>query len=394
MKRTLLSVSLLLILPGLALAQGETRERRSTDQDSSASGTSTIRNRVVGPRANHAESQKTNDEPSDKPVAPVSGGSRGAAPESPKWGNATVPTRSVAREAIPSSVASDVNVPNTSQNYSKPMSQAANGVSELRVASAPSEIDRRQPSLSSPAAPTTTYRVGVGDVLDIRLSNLPTRESTLFTVQKGGTLEYPLLSNPITVAGLTTDEISGLLNNQIRVIQAARVSVSVRDYASHSVQITGLVDNPGRKILRREAMPLYTVLAEALARPEATTITIVRAGKEQSVSLNTDEAMATLVQPDDVIRVSGSESIQRRFIYVVGEVGTPGEREFHDGMTLTQALMSAGGARPGKNSARVSRRNANGFLTSSDYNLQSIESGKSPDPVIAAGDRIEVMRGS
>jgi polysaccharide export outer membrane protein len=262
------------------------------------------------------------------------------------------------------------------------------------VALASGNVDARRSALSIPSAPTTTYRVGAGDVLDIRLSNLPTRESTLFTVQKDGSLEYPLLGKSLTVAGLTSEEISAQLSNQIQVIQNARVSVSVRDYVSHAVQIAGLVDNPGKKILRREAMPLYAVLAEALARPEAANISILRAGKQQSVSLKSDDAMTTLVLPDDVIRVSGVEAIQRRFIYVGGEVAAPGEREFHDGMTLIQALMSAGGARSGKNGVKVSRRNANGFLTANEYNLQAIEGGKSPDPVVAAGDRIEVTRNS
>jgi len=62
-------------------------------------------------------------------------------------------------------------------------------------------------------------------------------------------------------------------------------------------------------------------------------------------------------------------------------------------MTLTQAVMSAGGiSRSGKTSVRVSRRNQQGFLTASDYNLRSIEEGKSQDPLLQAGDRIEVIQ--
>ena len=42
---------------------------------------------------------------------------------------------------------------------------------------------------------------------------------------------------------------------EIKVINSARVTVSVRDYASHAVIVSGLVDNPGRKVLRRDATP-------------------------------------------------------------------------------------------------------------------------------------------
>jgi hypothetical protein len=41
---------------------------------------------------------------------------------------------------------------------------------------------------------------------------------------------------------------------------------------------------------------------------------------------------------------------------------------------------------------KVARREANGFLKSNDYNLQAIEAGKSQDPLLEAGDRIEVTR--
>src|SRR5258708_31487896 len=60
------------------------------------------------------------------------------------------------------------------------------------------------PTLNNAARPNTTarassparavpatmlYRVGIGDVLDIRLANMPTRESTLFTVLNPGVVE-------------------------------------------------------------------------------------------------------------------------------------------------------------------------------------------------------------
>jgi protein involved in polysaccharide export with SLBB domain len=238
------------------------------------------------------------------------------------------------------------------------------------------------------------YLVGVGDVLYIRLSNLPTRESTLFTVLKSGVLEYPLLNGPVSVAGMTTDEIARLLGDEIKVIKTARVSVSVRDYASHAVVVTGLVDSPGKKVMRREAMPLFAVLAEALPRPEASFATIVRDGKSQTVSLGNEPAMATLVLPGDVIKISGGNTSTTRFVYVGGEVASRGEKQFRDGMTLTQAILSAGGVSTGiRMSVKVARRNANGFLSTSEYSLQSIKDGKSQDPLLEAGDRIEVTRG-
>lgn len=240
-----------------------------------------------------------------------------------------------------------------------------------------------------PVPPTEEYRIGVGDVLDIRLADMPTQESTLFTVLTGGVIDYPLLGEPLKVGGLTTDEILARLTNGIKVIKNPRVSVKVRDYFSHRVIVSGAVENPGAKPLRREAMPLYTVLAAALPRADATVATIVRAGKAQPpLPLVDQKAMSTLVFPGDVIRVNG-KSDTRQFFYVGGQVASPGEKDFRTGMTLTQGLLACGGVTRGT-AVKVSRRNSDGFLATSEYDLRAIETGRSPDPLLQAGDRIEV----
>ena len=140
-------------------------------------------------------------------------------------------------------------------------------------------------------------------------------------------------------------------------------------------------------------MPLYAVLAEAFPRPEAVLATIVHGDKDRNISLNDSQGLSMLILPGDTVRVSGSAGTAKHFIYVAGDVISPGEKEFREGMTLTQAVMSAGGiSRSGKTSVRVSRRNLDGFLTASEYSLRSIEEGKSQDPLLQAGDRIEVIQ--
>src|SRR5262245_10150070 len=47
------------------------------------------------------------------------------------------------------------------------------------------------------AGPTRTYRVGPGDVLDVRLTENPSSESTLFTITSAGLLEHPDLTAPL-----------------------------------------------------------------------------------------------------------------------------------------------------------------------------------------------------
>lgn len=390
-KTPILVFALLLSVPMLAAAQTQTRSRRSTEPAQDTINVSPVqRERVVaGKVLNHAEPRKAVPETnagsnvdSQKPVQDWQ----------TSWGNKSIivsanPTVAVSSAGSGAGVTPVIDSGNQPkklvQTTSLPATQSANA--SLRMVR-PAGV----------GASASIYTVGIGDVLDVRLSNLRTRESTLFTVMKNGTLEYPLLGGPISVVGMTTDEIANLLNREIKVIKAPRVTVTVRDYASHAVVVTGSVDNPGRKILRREAMPLFAVLAESLVRADATLATIVRNGKDfEAIKLRDERAMATLVLPGDVIRISGAESVARSFVYVGGAVISPGEKLFRDGMTLTQAVLAAGGApRSDRTIIRLARRNASGFLTTNEYSLRAIEEGKAPDPALEAGDRIEVVRGT
>jgi len=403
MKRTAFLFAALLAIQAITVAQTPTGERRSNDAESLKTSSSTVRERVVGPRAaNHVEKQKViADAPSNAPAKSeavrISARPTNQNGSQPGWGNSSniMSSGPGNRSATLENAADKPKAVEPRDQPAKKLVQQTSLTPLLPRTSFPAgNAITAKPLANGPAAPTVVYHVGVGDVLDIRLTNLPTRESTLYTILKSGALEYPLLSEPLSVSGMTTDEIANLLSHQIKVIKSARVSVSVRDYASHAVVITGLVDSPGRKTMRREAMPLFAVLAEALPRPEATVATIVRDDKSQTVSLNDVPSMATLVFAGDVIKISGGGNTATRFVYIGGEVVSRGEKEFRDGMTLSQALLSAGGAIPGgQTRVRVARRDGKGFLSATEYSLQLIEAGKSQDPLLEAGDRIEVTRG-
>jgi len=392
MKLRILHTAVLLIVPTILTAQTPTRDRRATPPEQTAqSESNSTRDRVIGPKvSNHSTVPSARTD--GKTDAGVPAQNQGL----PVWGNTAFIIRpSSVEPSAPAKTTVALNKTAEAVAQPQPLKKLVQPTSFVSAPVKPDNANPRAVPAARPLVPTATYNVGIGDVLDVRLSNASTRESTLFTVMKNGTLEYPLLSGPVSVVGLSTDEISRLLISEIKVIKAPRVTVTVRDYASHAVVIGGLVDSPGRKVLRREAMPLFAVLAESLVRPEATVATILRNGKEgDTLSLKDDQAMGTLVMPGDVIKLSGGPIAAKKFFYVGGEVGAPGEKMFREGMTLTQALLAAGGASPSGRTIRVARRNANGFLSTNEYNLRSIEDGKTPDPVLEAGDRIEVTRGS
>jgi len=242
-------------------------------------------------------------------------------------------------------------------------------------------------------ASTQIYRIGPNDVLDIQLAGNPSRKSTLYTVLEKGLLEYPLAGDPIPAAGMTTTELAAVLRQRIKIFENPSVTVSVRDFASHTVTITGFVAAPGTKALRREAVPLYAMLAEVAALPEAARATINRPGRSPMLlDLKDPNHSSTLVVPGDVIKVLGAAPPPTEFFFVGGGLNSPGQKPYHAGLTLTQAILASGGVRMNAGSrARISRQRADGRLANEDYDLRKIQGGKIPDPLLEKGDRIEVI---
>jgi SLBB domain len=91
----------------------------------------------------------------------------------------------------------------------------------------------------------------------------------------------------------------------------------------------------------------------------------------------------------DVVTI---QSKTTQFVFVGGEVKLPGEREYRRGLTLTQAIMAAGGAKPKCKLAEIERNDGQGGAVKTRFDLQEIESGKAADPVVRPGDRIMVLR--
>jgi|ERR1043165_5222411 protein involved in polysaccharide export with SLBB domain len=239
---------------------------------------------------------------------------------------------------------------------------------------------------------TKIYRVGANDVLDVRLNDSSEQQSTLFTVTAAGRLEHPLLTEPMPVAGLTVEEISAMIEEDLRkraIVETPKALVGVRDYASHSILVSGLVKDWGTKFIRREAIPLYVVVADAQPLPEAATVTVVRSGEVHEIDLNQAADMNFLVRSGDVVTLRPNET---QFVYIGGEVKSPGEKTFRRGLTLMQAILAAGGVGPKAKTAEIGRNNQEGYLVPTRYKLEEIVTGKVVDPVLKPGDRISIQR--
>lgn len=242
------------------------------------------------------------------------------------------------------------------------------------------------------AALTKIYRVGPNDVLDIRINDNAAAQSTLFTITSAGFLEHPMLAEPFQAGGLTVDEISNKFEGELKrraLIDNPKVTVGVRDYASHTILVSGLVKDSGTKVLRREAIPLYVVVADAQPLPEAARATVLRNESNQTFEIDLTESgeMNRLVRPGDVITLHPSVT---QFLYIGGEVKSPGEKTYRRGLTLTQAIIAAGGVTSKAKEASLGRDDGKGFLVVTRYKLKDIETGKTQDPLVKPGDRITI----
>ena len=278
------------------------------------------------------------------------------------------------------------------RSYAKLRETAAAGGAASADAATAARADAPPPA-DRDADPTAVYRIGAGDVLDVRLLRGADPRTTSYKVTPTGLLDHPALREPLAVAGLTTDEAAARLGAALR-LRAGEAAVGVREYASHAIIVGGMVKEPGTKIIQREAVPLYVVVAHAQPLAGAGQAVVVSRATARTVEADLSDAaaMRTLVRPGDVVTV---RELPKRFVYVGGAVGRPGQKDFHAGLTLTQALLAAGGVQPQGGravSVSVTRQGDDGRLSTARYVLAEIESGRAPDPVLRPGDRVEVLR--
>ena len=267
------------------------------------------------------------------------------------------------------------------------ISVSAQETAVVPIKASVTSVSTPEPSL------TEIYRVGVGDVLDIRLLNSASKSSTLFTVVAGGLIDLPIAGGTISVAGLTPEEIQNIISAELKrraVDDKAQVSVGVRQYMSHSVTVTGLVVNPGTRFLRREMVPLYVVLAESQLRNDGGRVVVLRGGTPgQPHDLSDPATLNLTVQSGDVITVT---TRPQEFYYIGGRINYPGQKVFQPGITLLQALLAAGGTGKQDNRVEISREGADGRLVTIGFTIKQIKSGAVQDPKLQPGDRIEVSK--
>ncbi len=263
-----------------------------------------------------------------------------------------------------------------------------------------------------PSSPSLSdiYLINPYDQLDVYVYDVP-ELSHIYTVSPSGTVTVPLLSEPITAAGLTPDQFARSMEEAFQKsgrLRRPEIAISVKQSKFLSVAVDGAVRSP-QVLTEMAPTRLVEILTQCggLADDAGTSVTITRGNLalkdlarqgEQASPISTvelkkvldghDAASTLMIWPGDRVSVGRSG-----VYYVLGEVRTPGGfplKNGHEELTVLRALALAGDLTgvAKKNKAMILRSDpqAPNGRDEIKLDLSSILAGKSTDPVLQAND--------
>lgn len=117
------------------------------------------------------------------------------------------------------------------------------------------------------AAPSTEYRIGVGDKLDVRVFQVADLSFEELVVDTSGNINLPLIG-AVRSAGRTAGEMSTDIASRLaaQYLRDPQVTVTVKEAASQKITVDGAVTKPGVYEMRGS-----TSLLQAVAMAEGPT---------------------------------------------------------------------------------------------------------------------------
>jgi polysaccharide export outer membrane protein len=220
------------------------------------------------------------------------------------------------------------------------------------------------------AAPAADYVLGSGDV--IRISVYQNPDLTLDArVSEVGTISYPLLGT-IKIGGLAVSDAEKKIASGLRdgnFLKQPQVSIFVAQVKGNQVSVLGMVSRPGRYPLEQTNTKLSEIMAQAggVVIGSGSDIAVVmgtRKGQPFRAEVDFPQIFAPSSPAEDLVLQNGDTVYVDRlpYIYVYGEVQSPGTKPLQRDMTLLQALAACGGLnmRGTEKGIRVHRRDESG----------------------------------
>lgn len=292
-----------------------------------------------------------------------------------------------------------------------PLNQQTDGTDAGTTGQSASNASQLTTSNAS-GTPDLRYRIGVGDVLDIRIFDRPTLSRDGVRVDASGTIRMPLIRGDIEAACLTEGELAQqIAKGYSEYLKDPQVDVFVKEFNAQPVSLIGALLKPGsyqlqRRIRLRELLmiaggPLTTAGGQIQIMHDETQKSCEQEPQRRMLSL--DDPGVTMLNLDDVIRGDPKSNPYVRagdFInlpeanqaYVVGNVFKPTSIALNGTITMSRAIAMAGGALPNsKSEVRLLRLNPDKNGSREIHiNLKELERNPTEDLALRAGDIVEV----
>ncbi len=253
------------------------------------------------------------------------------------------------------------------------------------------------------------YRIGPGDVLDIRILNRPNLSRESVRVEGNGLIRMPLIDHEIMAGCKTEGELAKeIAEKYTKFYRNPQVDVFIKEYKSKQAAIIGAVNEQSRFELQRRVrlLELLTYAKGPSAKAGQTinivhsppTLSCVSPGSEPlDLAFSSYKLSDTLmgvpnanpwIEPGDIITLPEAPQA-----YVVGNVFSPLTIALKEPVTISRAIAMAGGLKQDskKTKIRIVRQEP-GSATSTELivDLSAIEKKRAEDVALLPNDIIDV----
>ncbi len=258
------------------------------------------------------------------------------------------------------------------------------------------------PLVSAEEAPVTDYVLGPGDLLEIKVFELPDLNVTV-RVSADGNITLPLIgivrASGLTAFGLER-EIKAKLDE--RYLKNAQVSVFIKEYKSQRVSLIGAVKDPRDYELSGRTTLLQLIsMAGGITNQAGKYIYVFRtspSGASERLEILIEDLLYRGEQryniplkAGDVVNIPIDREV---IIYVFGEVLRPGALKFKSSerISILSAIATAGGFtdRASRRNVLIKRKDSQGNETEMSINISRIISGKDEDMELSPEDVVIV----
>jgi polysaccharide export outer membrane protein len=254
------------------------------------------------------------------------------------------------------------------------------------------ESGRATADAGSDKASDSSLRLGVGDLLEMSVYNVP-ELSTKTRVSSSGEVYLPLIDY-VHVAGLTSEEAQALIEKRFSdggFLKDPHVALFVDEYASQGASVLGEVAKPGVYPVLGQQRLLDLISAAGGFTDKAGRSVTVTHRNQPDKPVTVPIARNLTDTPDSNIDVFPGDTVIVRkadIVYVVGDVGRPSGFLMDSGnMTVLQAIALAGGTtRTAKLSGATIVRKGPAGMTQTPVHLKEMLAAKAPDVQLQADD--------